>query len=245
MKLSEALYMKSSLFAFLLLGNLICHSIYSEKYKTPKPLISENIHANIEVLSWSPRIFIFRNFLSEYECDYMIAKSRPHLAPSMIVDSNRPNRNALDSRRKSESMFFAKAHNDPVLSEIEKRISLLTLIPMDNAEALQVVHYHVGGEYQPHYDYFDKNTVGGASQLNRGGQRIASFLMYLNNPEMGGCTIFPKVGIEVQPVKGDALLFFDCNVDGVEDPMTFHGGAPVLQGEKWLATKWLHPRYYK
>ncbi len=63
--------------------------------------------------------------------------------------------------------------------------------------------------------------------------------MYLNTPEAGGETIFPYAHIKVTPCKGDALLFFDCQIDGAVDPLTLHGGAPVTSGEKWLATKWL------
>jgi len=203
------------------------------------PLIAEKLQVEVEVLSWSPRIIIYRHFLSDEECDYLINESKPFLTPSTVVDYTLPNGRKIDNRRSSEGMAFPKYHFDPILGNIEQRISLLTLIPPENGENIQILHYHTGGEYQPHYDYFNGNTVGGASYLSRGGQRVASFLMYLNTPEGGGETIFPKVDIKVKPVKGDALLFFDCNVDGKEDPLTFHGGSPVLVGEKWLATRWL------
>jgi prolyl 4-hydroxylase len=60
---------------------------------------------------------------------------------------------------------------------------------------------------------------------------------YLNTPERGGATTFPDVNLEVAPVKGNAVFF---SYDRAH-PMTktLHGGAPVLAGEKWVATKWL------
>jgi prolyl 4-hydroxylase len=61
--------------------------------------------------------------------------------------------------------------------------------------------------------------------------------MYLNTPLRGGATVFPDAHYEVFPVKGNAVFFsYDR-----PHPMTrsLHGGAPVLEGEKWVATKWL------
>ena len=73
--------------------------------------------------------------------------------------------------------------------------------------------------------------------LRRGGQRVASVVMYLNTPERGGATVFPESHLEVAAVKGNAVFFsYDR-----PHPMTrtLHGGAPVLAGEKWILTKWL------
>lgn len=230
--------MKYRYFLFLLALTLLHPSVHSTISSKP-PLLTDYVQAEVEVLSWSPRIFIFRHFLTDAECDYLIDLAKPFLTPSMVVDNSKANGNLIDKRRSSEGMAFPKYHNDPIIAEIEKRISLLTLIPIEHGENIQILHYHQGGEYQPHYDYFDANTPGGASYLENGGQRVASFLMYLNTPAAGGATIFPTAEIKVQPIKGDALLFFDCQLDGEVDSLTFHGGAPVLRGEKWLATRWL------
>ena len=56
-------------------------------------------------------------------------------------------------------------------------------------------------------------------------------------PEAGGGTTFPDVHVEVAPIKGNAVFFsYDR-----PHPMTrtLHGGAPVIEGEKWVATKWM------
>ena len=81
-----------------------------------------------------------------------------------------------------------------------------------------------------------------ASILARGGQRVASVVMYLNTPARGGATTFPDARFEAAAVKGNAVFFsYDR-----PHPMTgtLHGGAPVLEGEKWVATKWLRERRY-
>ncbi len=200
--------------------------------------------SDIQVLCWKPRIFKISGFLSEEECEYLIEKAAPHLARSLVVDIGT---SALEqsSGRTSSSMFFPVHHDDPIIQAIEERIALITLIPIAHGEGLQVVKYAVGEQYKPHYDYFDPRHPGSIAHLRRGGQRIASFLMYLNTPEEGGETYFPKLELAVSPVKGDALLFYDCTVDGKIDPLTYHGGAPVIKGEKWLATKWLRQFHFE
>jgi prolyl 4-hydroxylase len=43
--------------------------------------------------------------------------------------------------------------------------------------------------------------------------------------------------LEVQPIKGNAVFF---SYDRPHpDTQSLHGGAPVREGEKWVATKWL------
>ncbi|CAI7796740.1 unnamed protein product, partial [Closterium sp. NIES-53] len=89
--------------------------------------------------------------------------------------------------------------------------------------------------------------------VRRGGQRVATMLMYIEAPEDGGQTIFPnaggsskcecggemKEGICVRPVKGDAVLFWNVDFEGRVDPKSLHGSCDVLKGEKWSATKWM------
>ena len=83
---------------------------------------------------------------------------------------------------------------------------------------------------------------GTAAVLARGGQRLATLVMYLNEPEGGGATTFPDIGFEVAPVKGNAVFFsYDRPAASTR---TLHGGAPVLAGEKWVATKWLRERRF-
>ncbi len=60
-----------------------------------------------------------------------------------------------------------------------------------NGEGLQVLRYGPGAEYRPHYDYFDPEQPGTPAILKRGGQRVASLVMYLNTPTRGGATTFP------------------------------------------------------
>jgi hypothetical protein len=89
---------------------------------------------------------------------------------------------------------------------------------------------------------FDPAEPGTPTILKRGGQRVATLVMYLNDPAQGGGTTFPDIGLEVAPQKGNAVFFsYDRPHPSTR---TLHGGAPVLAGEKWVATKWLRQREF-
>ncbi len=188
-----------------------------------------------------PDIVIIDNFLSDYECDAIMSESLSRLAPSEVV-SVHSLENQLHLHRSSHGMYFSRCET-PLIESIESRINLLTNYPIDHGEGIQVLHYKIGAEYRPHFDYFDENTLGGQKHMMQGGQRVATLVMYLNNVEQGGETIFPELGLKVFPKKGAILFFSNINNQGQVEPLTLHGGAPVFKGEKWIATKWL--RQYK
>ena len=183
----------------------------------------------------SPRVIVFGGLLSHAECDEMVALAHERLARSETVQLDTGG-SEVNEARTSEGMFFTREEN-PLCARIEARIAALLSWPLENGEGLQVLRYRPGAEYKPHYDYFDPAQPGTPAILRRGGQRVASLVMYLNSPAKGGATTFPDVHFEVGPVKGNAVFFsYDR-----PHPMTrsLHGGAPVIDGEKWVATKWL------
>ncbi|XP_071703470.1 probable prolyl 4-hydroxylase 3 [Rutidosis leptorrhynchoides] len=210
-----------------------------------------------EILSWEPRAFVYHNFLSKEECEYLINLAKPHMAKSTVVDSKTGQ--SKDSRVRTSSGTFLRRGRDKIIRNIEQRIADFTFIPVEHGEGLQVLHYEEGQKYEPHFDYFldEFNT-------KNGGQRIATVLMYLSDVEEGGETVFPdaqgnfsskpgwdnlsecaKKGIHVKPRMGDALLFWSMRPDATLDPSSLHGGCPVIKGHKWSSTKWMHVEEYK
>jgi prolyl 4-hydroxylase len=198
----------------------------------------------IERLADMPRAYYITDFLTDKECDHLIALALPQLRRSTVVDESGKSSTRLDDRRTSSGMFITPNPKDKILEGIEQKIETLTQYPRSHGEAIQVLHYGVGGEYQPHYDTFNPLTPGGQAQLARGGQRVITLIMYLHTTPSGGETIFPRAHIAAPPVRRNALLFYNTLPDGATDPFTLHGGAPVLSGEKWIATKWLHEREF-
>ncbi len=182
-----------------------------------------------------PRVVVFAELLSAEECAELIALARSRLARSETVETA-TGASAVNPARTSDGMFFEPGEF-PVCARLEKRIAALLGWPLENGEGLQILRYGPGTEYLPHYDYFDPDEAGTPAILQRGGQRVGSIVCYLNTPEAGGATVFPDVGLEVAPVRGNAVFFsYDRPHPATR---TLHGGAPVDAGEKWVATKWL------
>lgn len=182
-----------------------------------------------------PQIVMFADFLSKNECDRLVETARPRMQRSLTTDM-KTGHNKLDDVRTSRGMFFQRDEN-PLVRSIEARIAQLLSWPVENGEHLQVLHYRPGDRYEPHYDYFDPAAEGSAAVLARGGQRLATLLIYLREPERGGETTFPDLGLRFAAKRGCALFFsYDRPHPSTK---TLHGGAPVIAGEKWVATKWL------
>ncbi|KAF1022914.1 MAG: hypothetical protein GAK30_00853 [Paracidovorax wautersii] len=187
-----------------------------------------------------PRVVLFGNLLDAAECEALIAAARPRMQRSMTVASQTGGEE-INEDRTSSGMFFARGESD-VVQRIEARIARLLNWPVDNGEGLQVLRYGVGAEYKPHYDYFDPAEPGTPRILARGGQRVGTLVIYLNEPEQGGGTTFPDASFEVAPRRGHAVFFSYARPEA--STRTLHGGAPVLRGEKWIATKWLRERAF-
>lgn len=127
---------------------------------------------------------------------------------------------------------------------------------------MYLLRYQQGQEYKPHFDYFDVQTQ--QKHIGSAGNRVATVVMYLSDVEEGGETYFPNAeGGErsVKPKKGDAVLFWDYTpgpylfpfhsasqllthscLDGKPDPLSLHGGRPVIKGVKWSLTRWIRAK---
>jgi prolyl 4-hydroxylase len=182
-----------------------------------------------------PRVVVFGHLMSDAECEQLMALAAPRLARSETVD-NATGGSEINAARTSDGMFFERGEA-PLIQRVEARIAELLRWPVENGEGLQILRYRPGAEYKPHNDYFDPAHSGTARILERGGQRVGTLVMYLNTPAGGGATIFPDVGLDVAPVRGNAVFFSYDRPHG--STKTLHGGAPVTAGEKWVATKWM------
>lgn len=203
-----------------------------------------------EIISWKPRIVLFHNFLSAEECDYLRSIAIPRLHVSTVVDAKTGKGIKSDVRTSSGMFLNPVERNYPMIQAIEKRISVYSQIPVENGELIQVLRYEKNQFYRAHHDYFSDSF-----NVKRGGQRIATMLMYLSDNVEGGETYFPMAGtgecscggkmikgLCVKPTKGDAVLFWSMGLNGQSDPDSLHGGCEVLSGEKWSATKWMRQR---
>jgi prolyl 4-hydroxylase len=197
----------------------------------------------VQVLRQSrePDLCIFGNLLSAAECEALVEAARPRLLRSRTVDTQTGG-DTLNRDRTSDGMFFTRAENATV-QRIEARAAKLLRWPVANFEGLQVLRYRRGAQYRPHYDYFDPAEPATPALLARGGQRVATLIMYLQQPKGGGATIFPDASISVPPLRGSAVFFSYAEAN--PDSLSLHGGEPVEAGEKWIATLWLRQQPFR
>ncbi|MET1032146.1 2OG-Fe(II) oxygenase [Domibacillus tundrae] len=182
-----------------------------------------NIIARLE----EPLIVILGNVLSDEECVELITLSKDKMQRSKIGAAREVN-----EIRTSSGMFFQENEND-IIAKVEKRISSIMNIPIEHGDGIQILNYTPGQEYKAHFDFFSPTSK--AAKNNR----ISTLVMYLNDVEQGGETFFPKLNFSVSPQKGMAVYFEYFYNDTNVNEQTLHGGAPVITGEKWIATQWM------
>lgn len=185
----------------------------------------------------APRIVVIDDFLTSDECKYMIEFARPLMKSSVVVDEE-TGKFVTHSARTSPNSYIS-AGADEVADRIALRLAEYANLPLENGESLQVLHYGVGGEYKPHFDYFDPALSGSKAVLAQGGQRVTTIILYLNTVEAGGETYFPDLDLKVTPQQGRAVLFDNVTTHGDIEPLSLHASLPVTAGEKWALSRWI------
>ena len=193
-------------------------------------------------LSWRPRVCRFHGLLSADECEALmqLGSSRLERAQVRHAEAVRTAQGCWLPRSDLRSVWSDEQRRGLVQS-VEERIAHATGIPLTHGEPAQVLRYGAGQQYSVHPDFFDPRDE---QELSNGGQRVATFLVYLSSvpAAAGGATCFPRAGLSVQPSAGDGLLWYNTHVDGRVDAKSVHLSEPVLGGTgavKWALSKWL------
>jgi prolyl 4-hydroxylase len=184
-----------------------------------------------------PRVATSAEFASREECDHLVHK----MAESLRRASDyRRGRRANDD---AEVLYFSGSGQavgalgaDSVVRVMERRIADMTGWDREALEPCSVIRYEPGEEYQPHVDYFTAEQMANDRAEGRdfGGQRLATFLVYLRAPDAGGETVYERTGLTVAGRRGMAVLHYNVTPDGLPDDWSLHTGRKVRQGEKWL-----------
>jgi hypothetical protein len=210
------------------------------------------LRAAIDIAAWlrvpagrafsiEPRIAAVKDFISAPACDWLIGLGRPHLKQADIYDSATGGL-VLDDRRSNNAAPLKLDRIDVVLAFVRARIAALAELPVLALEDSQILHYEVGQQFSPHYDFLDVKFPALAREVARRGQRALTQLIYLNDNNEGGDTAFPVLGRAFKGRKGDALIFWNLTEDGTPDARTQHAGTAPTRGEKWLFSQWIRVR---
>ena len=110
-----------------------------------------------------------------------------------------------------------------------------------HGDGVNVLRYEPGGFYKYHHDYIPHELTV-PSEWMRLGPRVLTFMLYLNDVELGGGTRFIKLRRQTAPRAGRALLWANTLSESPleRDHRTSHEALLTRRGIKYVATTWLH-----
>ncbi|GGC37502.1 hypothetical protein GCM10011371_26270 [Novosphingobium marinum] len=180
-------------------------------------------------------IYAVSGFLDPEERDYLMMVIDHVAAPSPTYDEQ-------PAERYRTSYTGDIPRGDPVVQDIDARLSDLLGLPAAWGESLQGQRYYPGQQFKAHHDWFYTDTHYWAREQERGGQRSWTAMAWLNDVEDGGTTDFTRIGVSVPPQAGSLLVWNNALADGSPNHETLHAATPVLAGAKYVFTKWYRTR---
>lgn len=188
-------------------------------------------HAPIE----NAEIAIVSDFLSPDECERVMAMVDQVAEPSAVYEVQH------DASARSSYSGDVDRY-DPFVMMIERRIDDLLGLPSNYGETMQGQRYTVGQQFKAHYDWFATHAKYWKGERDKGGQRSWTAMIYLNDVEEGGQTVFERAGLNASPKQGMLLMWNNANVDGTPNHNVLHAALPVVRGVKYVITKWYRTR---
>ena len=179
-------------------------------------------------------MFIYNDiFFSQSDCDEIIKIAKEQGLTQSTVTTGVPN------FRTSQLCYFKYGYNT-LVDNIYSRISEIVNQPIENIEPVQVNRYSENQYFLPHFDFLPHDLI-----VNTGGQRLFTFLLYLNSDFIGGQTRFPNIDVIIQPKTGQAIVWRNCLSDvNLIDYDYLHESMSVSSGEKWILVAWIRESKY-
>jgi prolyl 4-hydroxylase len=144
--------------------------------------------------------------------------------------------------RTNTAAAFNMLETDFVCVLVQLRMAACLGIPFRQFEPITVLHYDEGEEITDHFDFVDPNLPTYAQEIAERGQRVVTFLVYLNDDYGCGETAFPRLGISHKGRLGEGLFFVNALADGSADVRTLHAGRSPVKGEKWIISQFVRDR---
>jgi len=193
------------------------------------------------VLCETPRVRMSEAFAPPHVGDWLIGRVRGRMRPAMMYHRS-VKKELVDPHRNCGDFEFDLIGSDLILILIRQRIAALTGLPVAAMEPPRVFHYALGQEIKAHYDRANDGANGYGESGAYKGDRIATFLLYLNEGFDGGELSFPLAGQAFKGHAGDAIYFAHVRPDGEPDRLSLHAGLPIRRGEKYVLSQWIHDR---
>jgi prolyl 4-hydroxylase len=215
-------------------------SIWYQLAATAEPPAARSLPQAV-VLSPEPSVMAFPELITASVCDWLISRARPRLSRARVYDSV-ASRETEHGTRSNSAAAFNLNEADLVQIATQSRIALCCGVPFQNLEPMAVLHYDAGEQIRDHFDFVDPGSPGYAQEVARNGQRMATFLIYLNDSYEGGETDFPRLAIRHRGRRREGLRFSNAHPDGAPDMRMLHAGLPPLSGDKWIVSQFVRNR---
>lgn len=194
--------------------------------------------APISLLSSGPRIGRIAELLDADSCSWLMHQAHDRLQPAMVYDSVQQ-KEIRHPTRSNSSAILGLLDTNVLLTLLQIRIAASMKVPLRQLEAPTVLHYKGGEEIRNHFDFIDPASPHYTEQILQRGDRIITFLLYLNDDYTEGETEFPEAGVKHKGTRGEGLFFVNVREDGKPDLRTVHAGRPPASGEKWIITQFI------
>lgn len=194
-----------------------------------------------ETLHEGPLVRYFPKFLNDAACVWIRDHMRDYLKPAQIYSGDKL-RHVQDEMRTNSVGAMHLACIDVVNVVVQYRISAVCGMPVDNFDGPTALHYDIGEEIKDHCDYIHPKIPNYEQELATHGERLITFLLYLNGDFEGGETAFPLMGLSHKGIGGDGIFFVNVKQDGTPDGRSLHAGRPPTGGEKWLLSQFVRAR---
>jgi hypothetical protein len=192
-------------------------------------------------LNESPRVRCFADFATPSVCAWLIERSRGRLHRARVYDSA-AGADIENEIRTNTIAEFNLAEADMVHVALQLKMAASCGIPFEQLEAPAVLHYDVGEQIGNHFDFIDPNVPHYAEEIAKRGERVVTFLVYLNDDYDGGETDFQKLGVRHRAKSGEGLFFVNALANGAPDTRMLHAGCPLSRGEKWIVSQFVRNR---
>jgi prolyl 4-hydroxylase len=194
-----------------------------------------------ETLHESPLIRTFPAFVPDPVCRWLMDSARGLLTRALVYDP--VGRRELASRNRTNSWAqFDLMRSELIHLLVQLRMQAACGLPLCNMEATALLHYAAGEESTNHFDFVSPEIPGYDEEIATNGQRVMTFLVYLNDDYDDGRTDFPELGIAHKGRRGEGLFFVNALKNNVPDLRTLHAGRPPTRGEKWIVSQFIRSR---
>lgn len=195
-----------------------------------------------QLRSEDPRVVAFGGLVRPEICEFFISLAPGRLEPARVYDPVSRSDVVMAHRSNTVANFdLRRVELAHVL--LQARMAAACGIPERQMEAPAVLHYAPGEQIADHFDFVDPLSVPDyAAEIARNGQRLVTFLLYLNDDYEGGETSFPKLGFSNRGRTGDGIYFVNALPDMQPDVRTLHAGRTIIRGEKWIISQFIRSR---